>query len=67
MDINDKVLVSDLEQLFTDIIKRHYNGKWTLEEMKWIIFVRESEWFNNLSEQEQWVIRNYLDALSKIY
>ena len=67
MSINDKAIVKDLEKLFLDIIERHYSGKWTTEEMEWITFVRDSEYFNSLSEDDQWVIRNYLDALAKIY
>ena len=67
MSINDKTIINDLEQLFLDIIERHYNGKWTTEEMEWISFVRDSEYFNSLSEDDQWIIRNYLDALAKIY
>lgn len=56
-----------LEQSFLRAYRKHGNPQWAREELDWKVFVKHGEQFNQLSEVEQWIIRNYLDGLKKVH
>lgn len=56
-----------LEQSFLKSLRNHGNPQWAREELDWKVFVKHGEQFNNLSEHEQWIVRNYLDGLKKVH
>lgn len=60
-------LERNLEAMFLGLLEKHGNPKWAREELDWIIFVEQGEIFENLSEHEQWIVRNYLDGLKKVH
>ena len=43
------------------------DGLWASQELHWEVFIKHYYDFERLSEEDQWVVRNYMDALVKIY
>lgn len=60
-------LEKNLEAMFMGLLSKHGNPTWAREELDWIIFVEQGEHFTRLNEQDQWVVRNYLDGLKKVH
>ena len=56
-----------LEGRFLEIIRKHMNGKWASDELHWEVFVKHGYAFGQLTEANQWIVRNYMDGLTKIY
>lgn len=56
-----------LEKRFLEIIRKHMDGLWASQELHWEVFIKHYYDFERLSEEDQWVVRNYMDALVKIY
>ena len=56
-----------LEQMFMDILSKHGDPKWALEELEWKVFVEMADQFEKLQPDEEWEVRNYLGALNKLH
>lgn len=52
---------------FLKIYSYHHNAIWTYETLDYMIFVEHAKEFYQLTEDEQWEIRNLMGALKKIY
>ena len=63
----EKEIRESLEAWFLEIVSKHHIGKWAFEELEHEVFVNHSDYFQNLSQEEQWYTRGYLSALAKIY
>ena len=49
------------------IYNYHHNAVWAYETLDYMIFIEHSKEFYQLTEEEQWEIRNLMGALKKIY
>ena len=49
------------------IYNYHHNAVWAYETLDYMIFVEHAKEFYQLTEEEQWEIRNLMGALKKIY
>lgn len=56
-----------LEHMYMEILDKHGNPKWALEELEWKVFVEMGDQFEKLNSHEQWEVRNYIDALNKLH
>lgn len=56
-----------LEHMYMEILDKHGNPKWAVEELEWKIFVEMADEFEKLQPHEQWIIRNYMGALQKLH
>lgn len=56
-----------LDLIFTEYVNEGLNPHDAIRKLDHQIFVENWEEFNKLSQDQQWKIRNYIDALYKIY
>lgn len=60
-----------LEQLlqwkFMEIVQKHGNGKWALDELQWLIYEKHREEFNNLPEEDKYVVCMYIANLMRLH
>jgi len=52
---------------FIEIMARHMNPVWALEELDYLIYDKYASEFYNLSEEEQWEVRSCMMSLDKVY
>lgn len=52
---------------FLKIYSYHHNAIWACETLDYMIFVEHAKEFYQLTDEEQWEIRNLMGALKKIY
>lgn len=52
---------------FLKIYSYHHNAMWACETLDYMIFVEHAKEFYQLTDEEQWEIRNLMGALKKIY
>ena len=60
-------IVKGLNKKFAEIIQKHLNPIWTIDEMKWLVFDKYRYEFDQLSEQEQQDVLDWFDALHKLH
>lgn len=57
-----------LEGRFLEIYNSNgQNPKWAVDTLHYEIFVAHNYAFEQLNQDEQWIVRNYMDGLTKIY
>lgn len=57
-----------LEGRFLEIYNSNgQNLKWAVDTLHYEVFVANNYAFEQLNQDEQWIVRNYLDGLRKIY
>lgn len=56
-----------LNQSFLKALEKHGNPQWAREELDWKVFVKYGEQFNQLSEEDQWLVRDFLLALKQVH
>lgn len=61
------IYIKKLEGMYLRLISKHNNSTWAIEEMEWEVFVNHADEFNKLNEIDQWIIRNYMGSLKKLY
>ena len=54
-------------EAFLRIYNYHHNAVWAYETLDYMIFVEHAKEFYQLTEEEQWEIRNLMGAIKKIY
>ena len=54
-------------EAFLRIYNYHHNAVWAYETLDYMIFVEHAKEFYQLTDEEQWEIRNLMGALKKIY
>ena len=54
-------------EAFFKIYNYHHNAVWAYETLEYMIFIEHAKEFYQLTEEEQWEIRNLMGALKKIY
>ena len=52
---------------FLKIYSYHHNAMWACETLDYMIFVEHAKEFYQLTDEEQWEIRNLMGAIKKIY
>lgn len=52
---------------FLKIYNYHHNAMWACETLDYMIFVEHAKEFYQLTDEEQWEIRNLMGAIKKIY
>lgn len=52
---------------FLKIYNCHHNAVWAYETLEYLIFIEHAKEFYQLTEEEQWEIRNLMGAIKKIY
>ena len=62
-----KKIEETLYNKFLEILSKHNNPQWALDELDYLVFVKYYYEFISFSDEEQWVIRNYMNSLRKIY
>ena len=63
----DKLFEKILSDRFVEIMKAHGNPLWALETLEYEVFVKNIEALERLEMNDQWIIRNFMDALRRIY
>lgn len=56
-----------LEYLYLRILDKHGNSTWAVSEMEWKIFVQYARELEQLNDEDQWVVRNYMGSLKKLH
>ena len=57
-----------LEGRFLEIYNSNgQNPKWAVDTLYYEVFVAHNYAFEQLNQEEQWIVRNYMDGLTKIY
>ena len=54
-------------EAFLKIYNYHHNAVWAYETLDYMIFVEHAKEFYQLTDEEQWEIRNLMGAIKKIY
>ena len=54
-------------EAFLKIYNYHHNAMWACETLDYMIFVEHAKEFYQLTDEEQWEIRNLMGAIKKIY
>lgn len=52
---------------YLEIIQKHGNGLWALEELTWEIYDKHVDEYNALSEDEKYILNMYMKVLSCLY
>lgn len=60
-------IIRKLENMFLGLMDKHGNPNWAIAEMEWKVFVVHGNELEQLSEDEQWEVRNYLGGLKKLF
>lgn len=50
---------------FTELIRKHDNGRWATNELEYLCFVKHKQDLENSGSE--WIVRNYILALREIY
>ena len=56
-----------LERMYLETYRRLGNSVWAVNEMKWKIFVVYERQLERLDTDDQWIVRNYIGSLEKLY
>lgn len=56
-----------LTRKFVEIIAKHQNAIWTIDELKWLVYDKHRGQFDQLSEFDQKEVFDYFDALHKLH
>lgn len=62
-----KTIYNAIVNKFIEILGRHGNPVWAMEELDYLIYVEHNDEFNNLCEKDQWEVRSCMLGLDKIY
>lgn len=65
--MNDKLIEKTLSDAFLKILEKHNNPEWSYKELNWLVFDKYKNEFYNLSQENQWNVRHFMDALYKIH
>ena len=52
---------------YLEIVKKHGNGLWALEELTWEIYEKHADEYNALSEDEKYILNMYMKVLTCLY
>lgn len=52
---------------YLEIVQKHGNGLWALEELNWEIYEKHADKYNALSEDEKYILNMYMKVLSCLY
>lgn len=52
---------------YLEIVKKHGNGLWALEELTWEIYVKHIDEYEALSEDEKYILNMYMRVLRCLY
>jgi hypothetical protein len=67
MRSNRTVLEQKLRNAFLKFVDEGLTGKQAREKLNWLVFVIHMEEFEQLSYDQQWEVRLYLEALKKVH
>lgn len=60
-----------LEQLlqckFIQIVAKHGNGKWAIDELEWLIYDKYKAFYDDLPEEDKFIIGRYISSLRKLH
>ena len=52
---------------FMEIVQKHGNGKWALDELQWLIYEKHKEEFNKLSDEDKYIVYMYIANLKRLH
>ena len=67
MRSNHTVLEQKLRNAFLKFVDEGLTGTQAREKLNWLVFVIHMEEFEQLSYDQQWEVRLYLEALKKVH
>jgi hypothetical protein len=67
MRSNHTVLEQKLRNAFLKFVDEGLTGRQAREKLNWLVFVIHMEEFEQLSYDQQWEVRLYLEALKKVH
>ena len=67
MRSNHTVLEQKLRNAFLKFVDEGLTGRQAREKLNWLVFVVHNEEFEQLSYDQQWEVRLYLEALKKVH
>ena len=67
MRSNHTVLEQKLRNAFLKFVDEGLTGMQAREKLNWLVFIIHGEEFEQLSYNQQWEVRLYLEALKKVH
>lgn len=67
MRSNHTVLEQKLRNTFLKFVDEGLTGRQAREKLNWLVFVDHGKEFEQLSYDQQWEVRLYLEALKKVH
>ena len=67
MRSNHTVMEQKLRNAFLKFVDEGLTGRQAREKLNWLVFVIHMEEFEQLSYDQQWEVRLYLEALKKVH
>lgn len=52
---------------YLEIVQKHGNGLWALEELTWEIYEKHVDEYNALNEEEKYILNMYMKVLTCLY
>lgn len=52
---------------FMELVQKHGNGKWALDELQWLVYEKHREEYNKLSEEDKYIVCMYIANLMKLH
>ena len=52
---------------FMEIVQKHGNGKWALDELHWLVYEKHKEEYNRLSEEDKYIVSMYMANLMRLH
>ena len=52
---------------FLQLVKKHGNGMWAIEELNWLIYTKHKDRYNALNEQEKYDLDMFMKSFTSLY
>lgn len=56
-----------VRERYLQLVNKHGVGKWGFDELEWEIYVKNIDAYEALSEEEKFILNNYMIAFRSLY
>ena len=56
-----------LQYKFLQIVEKHGNGKWALDELQWLIYDKYRTLYDDLSDEDKYIVCMYIANLMRLH
>jgi hypothetical protein len=56
-----------VRERYLQLVNKHGVGKWGFDELEWEIYVKNADAYEALSEEEKFILNNYMIAFRSLY